>query len=201
MDGAPGRHRPLHARQPSATTCSSSRSRSAPVRSAWRAGRTVRGGSSARRRLPTRKVLQSKFPRRKVQGRPGDLDRPGPHPAQLGLAHELSARQRAPGPAPGSRPEARRIPGRTGGPSRDRPRSPPRSRGRSGDGRPVPGPASRTPATIGASIAQVRKHVAVLEHQVPVDPVPAMLQEHESSASPCLPPDSVPGWTRPLPGV
>ncbi len=124
--------------------------RAGQLRLAGRSDRTR--GAFLRPRLPSRRVLQSKFPRRKVHETPSfrtDL-------ADLHLADELSARPGGRGPGPASRSTSCKPPDRPGtrspGPPRPRPRSP----GRSADDPAAREPAGRRRPRPAASIAQVR---------------------------------------------
>ena len=145
------------------------------------AGRSVRGkGIVGVPRLPTRKVLQSKFPRRNVHDHDkGDAPSPRGEPAQLHLAHELNARQADHDPVRG--PVEDVVP-----PSVHAPDRPPSPRDRAfilqiqptmvgeGTGRQFDPRHDRRVDGPGA------QDLAPLEHQVPVHPVPVVLQDHEA---------------------
>ena len=128
--------------------------------------------------LPSRRVLQSKFPRRNTHEGATPL---GADLADLDLADELSPLQ--PHAHPALFPDQRRVDtfvdrdAPSPGSPIPRPHIPGRSCRWSGSAR-----AGRSrPATTGASIAQVLSDFAALQHEVPVDPVPSCSEQNEAS--------------------
>ena len=145
------------------------------IRLAGRSDRTK--GAFHRPTLPSRRVLQSKFPTRKIHNaawarlpsrRPAGRLRP---PAEYPRARR--------GHAPPTRRSPGKSPRRACVLSLDFPRSRLRTPGKSAGGRPAREPVNPARQRSGASMAQVRRDVAVLEHEVPVHSVPVMLEQYK----------------------